>query len=223
MQYDWNFDIFIPYKAALLNGLWITIELAMYSSVIGTIIGILMGVFLRFRPLKFISLPINDILRAIPILVLIYLFYYFPYTEIFGIVPLSAFTCVLLALTLAQVVFTADIVRASIDNVPEKTILGARSLGFKEIQIWQYVIIPDITRQTLPTQIAFYIGNLKYSSLASVIATPDILYVAKTASAQNFRSLEAWVLVAIVYIILVLPLSYLARKVERSNWLKRRG
>jgi len=223
MQYDWNFDIFAPYKWALLNGLWVTIQLTIYSSFLGTIIGIPLGALLRFRPLKIITLPFNDIFRAIPLLVLIYLFYYFPYKDFLGIEPLSEFTCALLALTLAQAVFTADIVRAAVNGVSEKTILGAKSLGFKNKQIWRYVIIPDILRQTLPTLVAFYIGNLKLSSLASVIATPDILYVAKTASGQSFRSLEAWILVAVIYIILVLPLSYFARKLEQSKWLKRRN
>lgn len=223
MHYDWNFEIFAPYAGALWSGLWVTIQLTIYSSLIGTIIGIPLGAFLRFKPLKFISLPVNDIFRAIPLLVLIYLFYYFPYKDLLGIEPLSEFTCSLLALTLAQAVFTADIVRAAIDRVSEKTISAAKSLGFKDKQIWQHVIIPDIFRQTLPTQIAFYIGNLKLSSLASVIATPDFLYVAKTASGQSFRSLEAWILAAVIYTILVLPLSYLARRLEQSKWLKRRG
>lgn len=223
MQYDWNFDIFGPYKGALLGGLWVTIQLALYSSIIGTIIGFPLGVFLRFKPLKIISLPINDIFRAIPLLVLIYLFYYFPYKALLGMEPPTEFTCALLALTLAQAVFTADIVRGAIDGVSQRTILGAKSLGFKDKQVWRYVIIPDVFRQILPTLVAFYIGNLKLSSLASVISTPELLYVAKTASGQSFRSLEAWILVAAIYIILVVPLSYFARKLENSKWLKRRN
>ena len=223
MHYDWNFGIFAPYKWALLGGLWVTIQLTIYSSVLGTLIGVPLGALLRFRPLKIVSLPFNDIFRAIPLLVLIYLFYYFPYKDILGIPPLSEFTCALLALTLSQAVFTADIVRGAVDGVSEKAIMAAKSLGFKNYQVWKYVIIPDILRQILPTLIAFYIGNLKLSSLASVIATPDILYVAKTAGGQSFRSLEAWILVALIYVILVVPLSYLARKLEQSKWLKRRS
>jgi len=223
MNYDWNFEIFAPYKWALLGGLWVTIQLTIYSSVLGTLIGVPLGAFLRFKPLKFLSLPFNDIFRAIPLLVLIYLFYYFPYKDILGISPPSEFICALLALTLSQAVFTADIVRAAVDGVSDKTIMAAKSLGFKDKQVWRYVVIPDILRQTLPTLIAFYIGNLKLSSLASVIAAPDILYVAKTAGGQSFRSLEAWILVAVIYIILVVPLSYLARKLEQSKWLQRRS
>ncbi len=223
MNYDWNFRYLIPYKDALLYGLWITIQLTLYASVIGTIIGIPLGLFLRFRPLKYLSLLINDIFRAIPLLVLMYFFYYFPYKSWLGINPLSEFTSALLALILTQIVFTADVVRGAVDGVSENTILGAKSLGFKGFQIWIYVIIPDVLRQILPTLVAFYIGNLKLSCLASVISTPDILYVAKTASGQSFRTLEPWIVVGSIYVILVIPLSYLSRKLEFSRWLKRRN
>ena len=84
-------------------------------------------------------------------------------------------------------------------------------------------MLPDIFRQILPTLISFFIGNLKLSSLASVICVPEILYVAKSAGSQSFRSLEAWILVCIIYVILVLPFSYLARNLENSKWLKRRS
>jgi His/Glu/Gln/Arg/opine family amino acid ABC transporter permease subunit len=223
MNYDWNFWLFAEYKMALVHGLWVTIQLTFYSSVIGTLLGIPFGVLLRFKPLIAITLPVNDILRAVPLLVLIYLFYYFPYASTLGIKPISEFSASLLALTIAQAAFTADIVRGAINGVSEKTIQGAKSLGFRQNQIWLYVVIPDVLRQILPTLVAFYIGNLKLSSLASVISTPEILYAAKTASGNSFRSLEAWVLVAVIYVVLVVPMSYYSRKLEESKWLKRRN
>lgn len=223
MSYDWNFTIFESYKGALLNGLFVTLKLTFYSSLIGTVIGVCISFFLLKKPIKYISLLINDVFRSIPLLVLIYVFYYFPYNQIFGVRPPSEYYCALWALIITQAAFTADIIRGAIDNVSKDSVLAAQSLGFKKYQILHYVIIPDVFRQILPTLISFYIGNLKLSSLASVISTPEILYVAKSAGAESFRSLEAWVLVCAIYIILVLPFSYAARKLENSKWLKRRG
>ncbi|MDI9312714.1 MAG: amino acid ABC transporter permease [Limnohabitans sp.] len=223
MNYDWNFSIFEAYKSALLSGLWITLKLTILSSIIGTLLSIPLSFLLRKKPFKYIAIPVNDIFRAIPLLVLIYLFYYFPYQQIFGTKPLPEYYCALLALTFTQAVFTADIIRGAIDGVSNNSILAAQSLGFKQSQIWYYVMLPDIVRQILPTLIAFFIGNLKLSSLASVIAVPEILYVAKSAGSQSFRSLEAWILVCIIYVLLVLPFSYVARKLENSKWLKRRS
>ena len=223
MDYDWNFAIFDNYKNALLGGVWVTLKLTLLSSLIGTLLGIPISFLLRQRIIKFIAIPLNDVVRAIPILVLIYLFYYFPIGQMFGVKALSAYQCALWALIITQAVFIADIIRGAIEGVSKNSIDAALSLGLKSRQIWRYVMLPDIFRQILPTLIAFYIGNLKLSSLASVISVPEILYVAKSAGSQSFRTLEAWVLVCIIYIILVLPFTYIARKIESSKWLKRRG
>lgn len=223
MDYDWNFTIFENYKNALLGGVWVTLKLSFLSSIIGTLLGIPLGLLLRAHVLKYFTIPLNDIIRAIPILVLIYLFYYFPVEDFFGIAALSAYQCALWALIIAQAVFTADIIRGAIDGVSQNSVDAALSLGFKSHQVWWYVKLPDVFRQISPTLIAFYIGNLKLSSLGSVISVPEVLYVAKSAGSQSFRTLEAWILVCLIYIILVLPITYLARKVEYSNWLKRRG
>ncbi|MFX6230416.1 ABC transporter permease subunit, partial [Acinetobacter baumannii] len=90
--------------------------------------------FYRLKPLDRVFLPINDMLRAIPNLVLIFFVYYFPYTE-FGIAAPSAFDCAVVALTIAMAVYTADIVRAAVDGVSAGSILGARSVGLREREI----------------------------------------------------------------------------------------
>lgn len=223
MGYDWNFSVFAPYVGAFLRGLWVTIQLSVISSIVGTLGGFLLGAVFRLPRLSTPLLLVNDAVRAIPMLVLMFFFYYFPYAQVFGVEPPSAFFCAAAALTVAQAVFTADIFRAAVDGVPERLIMGARSLGLRHATIWWYLILPDIIRQILPTLIAFYIGNIKLSSLASVIGAEDVVFVARVASGQVFRSLEAWAIVAAIYILLVLPLTAMARKLEQSEWLKRRA
>ena len=68
----------------------------------------------------------------------------------------------------------------------------------------------------------FFIGIIRLSSLASVIGASEIVFVARTSITQNFRSLEAWIIVALIYIIMVLPITYFARKFENSKWIKRK-
>ncbi len=223
MGYDWDFSAFLPYRDAFLRGIWVTIKLSVISSILGTLLGFLLGAIFRVRILAYLLLPLNDVGRAIPMLVLMFFFYYFPYPQVLGLPAPSAFACAAAALTFAQMVFTADIFRAAVDGVPQGVILGARSLGLRETTIWRYIVIPDIIRQILPTLVAFYIGSIKLSSLAAVIGAEDVVFVARVAVGQTFRSLEAWVLVALVYVALVLPLSYLARRLEKSEWLLRRA
>jgi len=222
MTYDWDFSIFAPYLFPLLRGIWLTIEISVVSAVAGTVAGFALGGIYRAMPLQKIALFFNDVLRAIPLLVLLFFFFFFPYQAVFGIQPLSPVVCSILALGLSQVVFTADLVYSAVDGVSQRSIQGARSLGLKDSAIWRYIILPDIIRQILPTLIAFWIGILKLSSLASVIGAEELVFVAKVASGQRFRSLEAWVLVAVIYVILVLPLTLAVRRLEKSEWLKRR-
>ncbi len=222
MNYDWDFSVLTPYLPALGRGALVTIELTVISCVVGSILGILLGILYRLRPLDRILLPLNDIVRAVPLLVLLFFIYYFPYSEILGISPPSAFVCAVVALSVAQAVYTADIVRAAVDGVSNGSIMGARSLGLREKEIWWHITLPDIFRQILPSLIGFSIGTLRLSSLASVIGCEDVVFVARSAISQRFRSLEAWIIVALIYVALVMPLAWLARKIEGSKWLKRR-
>lgn len=222
MSYDWNFSIYSGYLPAFVSGIGVTIQLSAISSLAGTLGGFILGPLYRLKPLDKVLLPINDMIRAVPSLVLIFFFYYFPYKEIFGWGAPSPFACACAALMLSQAVYTADIVRAAVDGVSKGAILGARSIGLREITIWRHIIIPDIFRQILPSLMAFYIGNVRLSSLASVIGCEDVVFVARLTIGQNFRSLEAWIIVAAIYIALVLPLTWLARQLENSRWLKRR-
>lgn len=112
--------------------------------------------------------------------------------------------------------------RAAIDGVSRNSILGAEALGLQRFDILIFIILPDVVRQLLPPMIAFYIGNIKLSSLASVIGCHDTVFVARVAISQTYRSLEAWCIVGLVYIILVVPLGMYARKLEKSEWLIRR-
>jgi polar amino acid transport system permease protein len=221
MHYDWDFSIFAPYIPALRNGLIVTLKLSIISSLLGTILGIPISFLLRNKILKYFAFPLNDIFRAIPVLVLMYLLFYFPYTDIFGIEPLSSYACALLALIIAQAVFTADIVRGAINNISLDSVKGAESQGLLKKQVYWLVIIPDVVKQILPTLVAFYIGNIKLSCLASAINADELLFTAKLISSQKSRSLEAWILITIIYIILVVPFSLLTRKLESSKWIKK--
>ena len=222
LSYDWDFSVFLPYWPALVRGAWVSIELTLLSSIFGTVFGVLLALPLRWPVIGPVLGGLNDAMRAVPLIVLLFLFYYFPSSQILGLPPLSAFWAAALAMTLAQANFTAEIVRAAIDAVPRRMLDSARSLGLKEVPILLHVVGPNVARQVLPTLIAFYIGNLKLSSLASVIGTEELVYVTRIAVGQTYRSLEAWILIACVYVVLVTPCTLLARKLERSAWMARR-
>lgn len=222
MKYEWDFSGLVPYLPAFWRGLLVTIELALLSSLLGTIAGIPIAIGLRLS--RLLSTPLwvlIDVVRAIPNLVLIFFFYYFPYQDVLGIRAPSGFSSVLIALSIAQAAYSADLIRSAINQVPRSQIAGVLGIGFKPRQVTTHVIVPSVVKQALPGHIALWIGNIKLTSLASVIGVTDVVYVAKLSMAQTFRSLEAWSFVALVYVVIVLPCTFLLRRVERSNWILR--
>jgi polar amino acid transport system permease protein len=196
--------------------------LAAGSSVLGTVVGIPLGFILRTPKVAPIFLVLNDIVRAVPLLVLILFFYYFPYSDVIGIAAPSPFIVAMIGMTVAQAVFTADVVRSAILNVSKPSLLAAASLGLSRVDTARFIVLPDVLRQILPAMVAFYLLNIKLSSLASVIGCEDIVFVARIATSQTYRTLEAWLIVSAIYVAIILPLALLSRKIEGAKWLKRR-
>ena len=222
MIYDLDFSPLKPYTAALKRGVCLTIILSVLSTILGSIIGAIAGVALRWSRIRDVLLVCNDIVRAIPIIVLMFFLYYFPYQDAFGLQPPSAFVVSVLALSISQAAFTADLVRGAIDGVSRSSVEAAMAIGLTDIDIARFIVAPDVLRQILPSLNAFFIGNIKLSSIAAVIGCEEVVFTARVAVSQTYRSTEAWIVVGLIYVFLVIPLAWAARRLERSDWLKRR-
>lgn len=221
--YDWNFEVLAPFMGAFLRGTYITIALSVISFVVGSLIGIAAGAAFRAAPGARLIFFLNDCLRAVPPLVMLFLVYFFPTKPIFGVVSPSPFWSAVIAFAIIQAAYTADVVRSAIDQVPKRAILAGHAIGLSAPDLWRFVILPDVLRQTAPAQMAFFIGTVRLSNLASVIGAQDVVFVSRAIAAQTFRSLEPWLVVAAIYIVIVVPLTVLARELEHSKWLKRRA
>jgi glutamine transport system permease protein len=222
MNLGLNFSPFAPYLSAFVHGAFVTLEISLISFIVGTAFGVLIALLLILSRGNSVLLITNDALRALPPLVLIFFFYFFPYREILSLEPPGAVFCAVLGLAFSQAVYTADITYHARLNVNPSLIDAGRALALPEPIIWRKLILPDILRQTLPTQIAFFIGIIRLSSLGAVIGAQDVVYVARIAIAQNFRSIEAWIIVGLIYVIVVTPITIAARSIERSRWVRRR-
>lgn len=222
MGYAWDFSSVFYYAPAFLRASLVTITLAGASSLIGTLLGIPLALLLRAnKAIRIPSLLCMDVVRAVPNLVMIFLIYYFPYKEMFGVPPLSPFLSALIALAITQAAYSADVFRSAIDQTPRIQVLGLKALGFSERDVAKHAILPHVIRYSLPAHIGFWIGNLKLSSLAYVIGVEEVVFVARVSMAQSYRSLEAWIVVALIYTIIVLPFTFLLRKIERHPWFVR--
>jgi len=214
MRYDWNFSRLHPYTEAFLYGTLTTIGLTTLVILIGTFLGVGLGLLIRDRGTYFFFIPFIDSVRALPPLVLLLFLYYLLARQVIG-VGVPAFWVCVIAFSLNLAAFTAELVRSAIHNVPRTVIDAGLSLGMSRAQITRYLIIPYVFREVIPGMTVLYIGMLKMSSIASVINVGEVVYAAQTVIADISRSLEAWVVVAAIYLSLVIPATYAARQIER--------
>lgn len=221
--YDWNFSVLGPFFGAFLRGTLLTLALSALSFIIGTVIGTVAGSVVRPSGLGRTFYFLNDCVRALPPLVLLFIVYFFPAKQVFGITGPSPFWSSVVSFSIAQAAYSADLTRAAIAQVPHESVLAGLSIGLTQFDLWRYVVIPDLTRQMLPAQIAFFIGIVRLSNLASVIGTQEVVFVARQVSSQAFRSFEPWLVVAAIYIVLVVPMTVGLREFAKSSWLQRRN
>jgi len=214
MNYDWNFARLLPYVHAFAKGTLVTLILTTLVILIGTILGILLGLALHKKLPRIIVYPLVDVLRALPPLVLILFMYYFLTRQVISVTVPAFWVCVV-AMSLNLAAFTSDLVRAAIENVPRDSLDAGRALGMNEAQITQRIVLPRVVREIIPGMTMLYIAMLKMSSLASIINVREVVNTAQTVIADISRSLEAWVIVGLIYVVLVVPATYGARVVER--------
>lgn len=204
-------DLASEYAELIVDGLKRTLAIASLSFVLGFAISTTLS-FARFmapRPVKVLAEAYISFFRGTPLLVQILMLY-------FGLpsigVRLDAFTAATLAIGLNSGAYQAEIVRATAKGIHEEQILVAKSLGFSDSQVLRYVVLPQALRNAIPALTNEYVMLLKESALASVIGVIELTRVAEFMTAATFRALEAYMLVALIY----LGVSYAFMKVARG-------
>lgn len=216
MNYDWRFSVLEPYGPAFARGVLTTLALTSIVITIGTIIGLGLGILGTKRMFAVVLFPSLDVVRALPPLVLILFCYYFLTEQTVGFTISQFWVCVT-AMSLNLAAFTADLVRAALDNAPPEASSAAAALGMSRAQVLRHIVMPHVLREIIPGMTALYIGMLKVSSLASVVSVQEVVYTAQSIVARTARSLEAWALVGLIYVVLVVPATVLVRYLERRS------
>jgi len=214
-MYQWNWQIIWINKSVFIEGALITLGLTLVAVCIGTIIGALMAFLKRSSNpiLSFLSKFYIEIFRALPILVLLIWIYY--------VVPMllnwqiSGFTVAVIAIALHLSAFAAETIRAGIESIPAGQFESGYALGLTSKQVMLHIIFPQAVKNMIPNLLGLYINELKNSSLASVIAVNELLHRSNILISNTYRPLEIYTTIAIVYLILILPLVYLTRILER--------
>lgn len=213
---DFKFSIISEYSHYFLTGTLLTIGLSLVSIVIGTILGMAfaLGRISKYKIVSWASACYIEFFRGTPLLVQLLIIY-------FGVVPFfmnksDGVVAAIVALSLNAAAYIAETIRAGIESVPHGQMEAARSLGMTHAKAMRFIIIPQAMRKILPPLGNSFISLIKDSSLASTIATPELMYWANAANAQYFRVWESFITAAFIYLILTLTISNLLKHFERS-------
>jgi ABC-type amino acid transport system permease subunit len=156
--------------------------------------------------------------RTTPELVLIF-WAYFCLPPIFGL-RLSAPVSGIVALSLVCGAYMAEIFRAGIEAVPRGQVEAACSLGLSSLAIWVTILLPQAVRRMMPAFLNYLTELLKNSTLLAGIGVAELAYQAYTLGAMTYRYMELLTSIAVIFFIVILPLSLAARGVE--SWMARR-
>ncbi len=215
IRYFFDFSLLAPYWPDILRGFGLTVAMSVLTVVIGIPLGLGIAILrlYRFRLLNLLIILYIDFFRSIPQLVLIVLVYFaLPY---FSIV-IAPFWAVVLALSVVLSAFAEEIFWASINSVPKGQWEAGRSTGLGFGQVLFSVILPQVTRMSIPPLTNRAIGISKGTTLGSVIAVPELLSV--TSSIQStVANPTALTVGALLFLVLFLPFVRFTRWVERAH------
>ncbi len=198
-----NIDVIQRVMPMLWKGVGNTLALAFVILTLGAVAGVIICLVRLYapRPLRWLAIAYIDVFRAIPILVLLVLIYYaLPFMG----VRFSPFASASLALGLVFSSFTAEVFRAGIQAIPRGQVEAAQALGLPfPVIIWR-VILPQAFRIAIPPHTSNSVAIAKDTSLASVVAMPDLLKQATDAQALTANP-SPLIAAALLYLVFLLP------------------
>lgn len=205
----------------LLEGLWVTVRIAMLSVAISMVLGVLLGMVMTLKnPVtKVLSRIYLETVRIMPQLVLLFLVY-FGVTKTFGI-HLSGEVSAVIVFVFWGTAEMGDLVRGALISIPKHQYESGRAIGLTGVQIYRYIIIPQTFRRLLPLAINLATRMVKTTSLIVLIGVVEVLKVGQQiieANRYTAPSAALWIYGAIffLYFIVCFPISRLAGRLEKK-------
>lgn len=212
-----DLDVMAKYLPSILDGAWVTVQLAVLIVLSGLALGFALAVVRAFqiRPVNWLIVLVADVFRALPPIVVMIVFYFaLPFVG----VSMSGFTVAWLSLTLVLASFAEEIFWTGILSVDRGQWEAARSTGLGFLQTLRDVVLPQAVRLTIPPLTNRTIVITKSTAIASVVAVQEILTQASAAQAFSANTTPL-TMAAAAYLVIFLPLVVLSRWVEsRFGW-----
>jgi len=200
----------------LLSGLTTTIYISLISIIISMILGLVVAIpsLAKNKFLTYINIGYVEIVRAVPLLVLILWIYYG--LPIMTGISFSPFVSGIIALAISESAFQAEIFRAGINSIKKAQWEAGSSLGLNFFKRLRLVILPQAIKNILPAIGNQFVYVLKMSSLVSIIGIGDLTRKANELVVTTYRPLEIYTFLILEYLILILIVSFFVRKLEKN-------
>jgi polar amino acid transport system permease protein len=221
-SYSWGWYVVLPTTpqgrsnlAFLLGGLGYTVALSTLAMTISVLLGLAVALpgLGRNRWGRAFNRTYVEIVRAVPLLVLL-LWVYYGLPVVLGI-RLEAFAAGVIALALSDSAFEAEIFRGGIQSIERGQHEAAEALGLSPYQKMRLVILPQALRRILPPLGNQFVYVLKMSSLVSVIGLAELTRKANELVVSQYRPLEIYTFLVLEYLALILLVSAAVRRLER--------
>jgi polar amino acid transport system permease protein len=210
-----DFDLILDSLPFLLRGAWITVQITFFALILGIILGTFVALarMSSQRWLSSLTYGYIELIRGTPLLVQIFLIF-------FGIPqltqqPINEFVAGVLAFGINSSAYVSEILRAGIQSISKGQREAARSLGLSVWQTLRFIILPQAFRRVLPPLVNESISLLKNSSLLSAIAVVELTRAGQLVSSRTFKPFEMYLAVSVIYLVITLVLSVIARRLEQ--------
>jgi len=252
-QYRWNWQAMPQYLLRLdapsgrwvpgliLQGVLVTLRLSVWATILALIIGTVMGLFRtscsRYR--RMLGTGYVELIRNIPVLVWIFIFYYFigdrllpaigisratfmdngPLSGILGLLMaepsrVPIFISGAVALAVYEGAYITEIIRAGIQSIDKGQWEASSGLGFTRTQQLRYVIFPQALRRIMPPLAGQFISTIKDSAIVSVISIQELTFQGMELMAATFLTFEVWITILAIYFVICLVCSLLVERFE---------
>ncbi|MBR2671838.1 MAG: amino acid ABC transporter permease [Oscillospiraceae bacterium] len=209
------FEVLFEFYPIFLRGLLGTLEYAFIAVFFGTIIGALIAIvhLSKNKVVAGIATVYVNVLRGTPLLVQMYISYFFIPMAIPALNSIDKVYYVLLALILNSSAYVAEIIRGGINSVDKGQTEAARSLGMTASHTMTKIVLPQAVKNILPALANEYIAMIKETSLAGTFMLYELMYT-RTLLANKFLVWQPLFIIAGIYLIVTLVLSWVVRKME---------
>lgn len=216
-----DFSGFTDYLPFLIAGIQGTLTLALGAMVVGVGVGLLVGLgrLSRFGPIRVAAGLYVDFVRSVPLLVLLVFYVYALPIIILNLtdqrIVIDPIFAGITGLGLYEAAYFAEVFRAGVLAVPGGQREAALSTGMTSSQAMRRVVLPQATRKMIPPSASLFVTTTKDTSIAFAIAVEELMAKAGFLINYTFRPIEVLMLVALIYFILLYPMTLFAQYLER--------